>query len=142
MIAAYLDSSVVLRIITRAPNPLPEWNTLSFGVSSQLLRVECFRTIERMWRQHELSEEELEAKRTAITGMLRNIELREINPEIARAADPFPTYVDTLDAIHLATALAYRRAQRDDGPILFATHDRQLAKAATALHFDVIGLAA
>ena len=76
--------------------------------------------------------------------MLANIQLREIQPSIlARAADPFPTFIGSLDAIHLATALAFRHTQPEgERPLLFATHDRQLAKAAAALHFDVIGVAA
>jgi hypothetical protein len=46
-----------------------------------------------------------------------------------------------LDALHLATAMLYRTTQsRDERPILFATHDVQLAKAAKAMLFDVIGV--
>jgi predicted nucleic acid-binding protein len=144
LIAAYVDASVVMRIILRQPNQLREWPSLDLGVSSELLSVECYRTVERVWRNHEFDDEEFEAKRAEVTAMLRNLELRSIEPAILhRAAEPFPSYIATLDAVHLATALAYRREQpEDERPILFATHDRQLAKAAAALDFEVIGIAA
>jgi uncharacterized protein len=53
----------------------------------------------------------------------------------ARAADPFPTLVRTLDALHLASALAVRTATAD---LYLATHDRELAIAAEALGFRVL----
>ncbi|HEY0157966.1 MAG TPA: PIN domain-containing protein [Thermoanaerobaculia bacterium] len=113
-------------------------------MSSDLLRVECYRAIERLWREGTLDEARAELKKAELTALLRNLHLRPAESTIlARAAEPFPTYVATLDAIHLATALAYRRAQpEDERPILFATHDKQLAKAAAALRFEVIGVAA
>lgn len=131
-----------MRIILRQPNPLPEWPSLDLGVSSELLRIECYRTVERIWRHQQLSDEEFEAKRADVTAMLRNLELRVIEPPVlARAAEPYPSYIATLDAIHLATALAYRRVQaEDERPILFATHDKQLARAAAALNFEVVGI--
>jgi predicted nucleic acid-binding protein len=52
-------------------------------------------------------------------------------------ADLFPTSLGTLDALHLATALAIR----DELPSMaFATHDRSLANAATAVGYEVHGL--
>ena len=143
MITAYLDSSVIVRVVLSETAALEEWNTLEAGVSSVLARAECHRSLERRWRNRELTDEQFESKRAALNATLGQLDLRPVDSEIlGLASNPFPTWVATLDAIHLATALAYRRAQQDDGPILFATHDRQLAKAATALHFDVIGLAA
>lgn len=139
MTTIYLDSSVILRIILRSPDPLPEWDFIPFSVSSALLEVECYRTIHRMRHTGELTAAEAEAKRAKVDEMLRDVQLRAIEPQIlARAAEPFPASVATLDAIHLATAVAYR----DERPILFATHDKQLAKAAAALRFEVIGVAA
>lgn len=36
--------------------------------------------------------------------------------------------------------MTYRSAQPpDERPLLFATHDTQLARAARAMHFEVIG---
>jgi hypothetical protein len=47
-----------------------------------------------------------------------------------------PTIVKTLDAIHLASALAIRERRGID--LLFATHDNQQATAARALGFMCI----
>jgi hypothetical protein len=56
---------------------------------------------------------------------------------LARAADPFPTDLGSLDAIHLATALELRH---EFPTLTFATHDRQLAIAALAMGFEVLGV--
>lgn len=143
MIAAYLDSSVLVRVILEQPNPLADWNRLELGFSSQLARVECYRAIEGLWRRHILDEDQYESMRKRVDATFKNIELLEINEPILKlAAKPFAEWVASLDAIHLATAIVCRRSQRvDERPILFATHDRQLAKAAEAMHFDVIGAA-
>jgi hypothetical protein len=56
------------------------------------------------------------------------------------ASSPMPAILGTLDALHLATAGLYREAQpAGEPPIVFATHDRQLAIAAEAMRFTVIG---
>lgn len=47
------------------------------------------------------------------------------------------TSVGTLDALHLATALAVR-AQVPS--MVLATHDRELGLAATAMGFNVLGV--
>jgi hypothetical protein len=45
-----------------------------------------------------------------------------------------------LDSLHLTTALMIRVSQpRDQSPLVFATHDRELAAAARAVNFEVIG---
>ena len=56
---------------------------------------------------------------------------------LARAADPFPTMVGSLDAIHLASALLIRDDFEDLG---FATHDQGLGTAARATGFAVHGV--
>ncbi len=141
MIGAYFDSSVYVRIILNEENLLREWDTIDLGVSSTLMRVECYRTIERLWRIRDLNDSQYEAARAKADEMLRHVHLAAIDDDvIALAAKPFPRFVNSLDAIHLATAITYRRMQpKDERPILFATHDQQLAKAAAAMHFDVIG---
>jgi hypothetical protein len=48
------------------------------------------------------------------------------------------TSVKTLDAIHLASALAFQ--ERRNAPVVFATHDPRQVTAARALGFDCIGV--
>ena len=57
---------------------------------------------------------------------------------LTRAGESLPLPVKTLDAIHLATALQWRERRAPD--LVFATHDRQLGRAASALGFPVIGV--
>jgi ABC-type lipoprotein export system ATPase subunit len=48
-----------------------------------------------------------------------------------------PTSLGSLDAIHLATVLALAKELGEK--LVIATHDRQLAAAAKAFGFDVVG---
>ena len=122
--------------------PLPEWHQLEGGVSSALASVECHRTLDRLWRIGDLSDEKLAMKRAETLAILNRLHTVPIADFIVDGAcKPFPSVLGALDAIHLATALAYRRAQpEDERPILFATHDKQLARAAAALNFEVVGI--
>jgi predicted nucleic acid-binding protein len=143
-VIAYLDASVLLRIILEQPMPLPEWDQLEGGVSSVLASIECHRTLDRLWRIGDLSDEKLTMKRAETMTILNRLQSFAISDSVVdEARQPFPSVLGALDAIHLATALAYRRTQSEhERPILFATHDKQLARAAAALQFEVIGVAA
>ncbi len=142
MIGAYLDTSVLLRIILREPHPLAEWDELELGVASHILQVECLRTLHRLWLHRQLDDAEYEEKVSRATSMIRYLELISVDERvIASAKGPMPLALTSLDAIHLASAIVYRKAQpSDERPIVFATHDVALARAATAMHFDVIGV--
>ena len=138
---AYIDTSVVLRIVLQQPSPLAEWYDLNHGVSSALLGVECRRSLDRMWRQGFLSETEVTAKRAEAEAILQRLDQLALNHEVLEtASDAIPTPLGTLDALHLASAVLYRRTQPDDErPIVMATHDKALAEAARAMRFDAIG---
>ena len=138
---AYVDSSVVLRIILEQPSPLAEWDQLDVGVSSPLIAVECHRALDRYWREDRLSDSALAAKRTETEAILHRFDSVSLDETVLRAAaQPLPTIVTTLDAIHLVSAVLYRAIQPpDERPLIFATHDLQLARAARAMHFEVIG---
>lgn len=140
-VIAYIDSSVLMRIILREPNPLAEWPDLHGGVSSALLVVEGFRVFDRLWHSNELSEDELAEKQATFRTFLQRLDIRQLDETVLDiAAQSLPTPLAALDAIHLSTAIVYRSSQPDDErPILFATHDKQLATAARAMHFEVIG---
>jgi len=55
---------------------------------------------------------------------------------LERAAEPFPTTLGSLDAVHLASALLVRD---DLEGLAFATHDDALGTAARATGFQVHG---
>lgn len=137
---AYLDTSVVLRIVLGSPEPLAEWPALDGGVSSALLRVECYRALERLWHNGELDTETVTSKRRDVETILARLITIRLSDEVLHlAAEPLPTHLNTLDALHLSSAILYRRSAAVNEHLLFATHDKVLAKAARELHFEVIG---
>lgn len=138
---AYLDSSVILRIVLKSPDPLREWPQLEEGLSSALTRVECYRAVEKLWHDRRLSDDAATRKRLELDNVLRRVEPLPLTDDVLRvAAQPLPTHLKTLDALHLATAIVFRRGSGTAPQhLLFATHDKQLARAARELHFDVIG---
>ena len=135
---AYVDSSVVLRIVLGQPDPLPEWSRLERAISSELLRVECLRTIDRLRIRAGLDDRTVADRRGALLETIEAIDLVALDASIlSRAAEPFPTLVRTLDALHLASALAIREELPS---LVFFTHDVTLGLAAAATGFDVWGL--
>jgi predicted nucleic acid-binding protein len=136
-VTAYIDTSVILRIVLGEPGALRQWRKIDVAISSELTRVEALRSVDRARILLTLSDEELAERREAVLVALGGFHLARVEAEVLRrAAEPFPTLVRTLDAIHLATALL---VQADHEDLVFATHDRQLALAARAVGFTVIG---
>ena len=44
---AYVDSSVVLRVALGEADKLTEWTRITDPISSELIRIECLRTLDR-----------------------------------------------------------------------------------------------
>jgi predicted nucleic acid-binding protein len=136
---AYIDSSVVLRVVLGQPDRLAEWNEITTGVASGLVEVECLRTIDRLRHAVRLSPEETALRREAVYRLLEAVEVVEpTSVVLRRAAQPLPTPLGTLDAIHLATASLWQEARGKQ--LVVATHDRALATAARASGFRVLGV--
>lgn len=135
---AYLDSSVLLRKVLGQPGSLKEWGSIRTGVASALVETECLRTLDRLRLRAGLADRELARRREAVFRLLESFQLVEVTaPILARAAQPLPTELGTLDAIHLATALLWRERTRSD--LVMATHDSALATAAQASGLPVVG---
>ena len=64
---AYVDSSVLLRVVLFQPDRLPEWPTIEQAVTSALTEVECLRTLDRRLRQGLLDPEDLADRRGLVT---------------------------------------------------------------------------
>lgn len=134
---AYVDTSVVLRIALGEPRPLREWRSIEMACSSELLRVESLRSLDRARILLRVSDHEIAERREAVLAIIKGFHIARLDARVLmRAADPFPTLIRTLDAIHLTTALLARIEHED---LAFATHDERLATAARAVGFDVIG---
>jgi predicted nucleic acid-binding protein len=136
---AYVDSSVLLRVALGQPNALTEWHDIERGVSSALVTTESLRTLDRVRLRANLSDIEVARRRATLLALIDSLELVEIdNVVLNRAAQPMPTEIGTLDAIHLASALLWNDALGLDA--LMATHDRALGLAAQAHGFKVLGI--
>ena len=136
---AYVDASVLLRVVLRQPNALPEWTQIDRGVSSALVTTESLRTLDRLRLRAQLSDSELALRRQAVLAVIASLELVEIDATVLdRAAQPMPTELGTLDAIHLASALLFRESTGEE--LMMATHDRALALGAQAHGIRVIGI--
>jgi predicted nucleic acid-binding protein len=140
-VIAYLDSSTILRIVLGQANAFKEWRSITQGVVSALVEVECLRTLDRLRLAEGLKDAEIAARRETVFRLLEAIEVVELTrPILSRAAQPLPTTLGTLDAIHLATALLWKEQTRSD--LVMATHDEGLATASRASGLRVVGVSA
>jgi predicted nucleic acid-binding protein len=136
---AYVDASVLLRVALRQPDALPEWRQIEQGVSSALALTESLRTLDRLRLRARLDDADVATRRATILQLIGSLELVEIDALVLdRAAQPMPTELGTLDAIHLATALLWKDMTRAD--LVMATHDGTLALGAQAHGLRVVGM--
>jgi predicted nucleic acid-binding protein len=138
-VIAYLDSSVLLRVVLGQSDQLAEWTRISKGIVSRLAEVECMRTMDRLRLAGRLTLEESVVQRELMNRVLDGLDLVELTSAVLhRAAQPMVAPLGSLDAIHLATAELWRETRGEN--IVFATHDRALGLGARASGFQVIGL--
>ncbi len=123
----YLDSSVALaQLLAEDRVPAPGLWAESL-VSSRLLAYEVWTRIHAY---------DLEATHSDDTrGLLGRVSFLELAPLVlARALEPFPVAVRTLDALHLAT-LEYLRAHGQT--VRLATYDDRMKTAARAMRIEL-----
>ena len=137
---AYVDASILLRLVLRQPDALSEWRQIEQGVSSALILTECLRTLDRVRLRATLPDAEVASRRAKLFELVASLDLVDIDAVVLeRASQPMPTELGTLDAIHLATALLWKEMARVD--LTMATHDTALAVAAQAHGLPVVGVA-
>jgi hypothetical protein len=125
-----------MRRLLKQPGAFTDWSAWDLAVSSELLRVEAHRVLDRLRLQRAFRDADLAELHRLLQASFRALEFMPLNRAVLnRAADPFPTILGTLDAIHLASALLWME-ERDEA-ITFLTHDTQLAVAARACGLDV-----
>jgi len=138
-VIAYVDASVLLRFALGQPDALPEWRQIERGVSSALIRTESLRTLDRLRLRANLADAEVAKRRATVLAVIASLEVVDIGEAVLdRAAQPMPTEVGILDAIHLATALLWKEMRRVD--LVMATHDEALALGAQAHGLPVVGV--
>ena len=134
----YLDTSVVLRILTGQSGAWDGWAQWESAYSSDLLGLEARRTLDRMRLEGALDDEAVAGAQEGlalIEASIGRIPLSRLL--LARAALPMAVVVKTLDAIHLASALRLAELRRK--PVLFVTHDAKQALAARTLGLSCAG---
>ena len=136
---AYLDASVVLRKLQREAGSLKEWGQWERAFSSELLRVEVLRAVDRARLRGALTDNEVADIVMTARAILDGLELLKLSPSILnRAAQSFLTPLGTLDALHLASAV--RLAESTGIELTFLTHDVELGTAARSMNFVVKGV--
>ncbi len=136
---AYIDASVLLRVALGQANALSEWRHIDRGISSALVTTESLRTLDRVRLRAGLTDLEMARRRSTVLALIDSLELIEIDSLVLdRAAQPMPTELGTLDAIHLASSLLWQDASGED--LTMATHDRALGVAAQAHGLKVVGV--
>lgn len=137
---AYVDASVLLRVALGQPDTLREWSEIRRGVASALILTESLRTLDRVRLRVALRDADVAARRAIVLRLIASLQLVDVDAAVLeRAAQPMPTLIGTLDAIHLATALLWQDAT--GSRLVFATHDAELGLAAYAHGFVVAGAA-
>jgi predicted nucleic acid-binding protein len=103
-----------------------------------LIATESRRTLDRLRLRTRLADREISKRRSTILASIESLDLVEIDGTVLkRAAQPIPTELGTLDAIHLATALLWN--ETTGVALVMATHDPALALAAEAHGLTVVG---
>jgi len=124
----YVDTSVVLAALLAEDRRPPAEFWAQHLVSSRVLEYETWTRLNARRCPDDVAE--------AARRLVGSADLVEMTPTVlARALEPFPAPVRTLDALHLATA-AYLQAQ--GMRLQFATYDVRQAEAALAMKLDVL----
>ena len=126
----YLDTSVALAHLLAEDRAPPEGLWAEPLISSRLIEYEIWTRIHarKLTRSHA-------DEARALLSRLALIELAP--PVLARALEPFPKPVRTLDALHLAS-MDFLRKQGQS--VTFASYDDRLIHAARALRFPLYKL--
>ena len=135
----YMDTSVILRRLLGEPDGLEPWGGWERLYTSVLTRVEYFRVIDRLRLESKINDAGRVALQERFAIFWQTSHRIPLSDSIVRrAAQPFPTIVGSLDALHLASAVAVRASGVNEMTVL--THDKQLGRAAAAVEFAVQGV--
>lgn len=135
----YLDSSAVLRYVFGQPGYIDLSTRTELAIASPLTGIECLRSLDRD-RLAGSPEADRRARLDVLGAVVeRLIEVELTRAILSRAAGPMPLPLGTLDAIHLVSALHWHEFNPQT-ELLFATHDRALARAARLCGLTVLGV--
>jgi predicted nucleic acid-binding protein len=139
MKSVYIDTSVILRRLLAQPGALKEWGAWDEVVTSEITRVEFFRTLDRMRLAGGLADEGYAALAAEFAAAWAQSIRVPVSPDVlARASQAFPTTLGALDALHLASLLLVETVLGRRVTLL--THDRQLSLAARSMGVACAGV--
>ena len=123
----YIDSSVTLAHLLLEPRAPPGSLWTGPLVSSQLLEYEVWNRIHAYGLGRSHGEE--------VQGLLMRVDLIEMTAAVlARALEPFPVPIRTLDSLHLSTIEHIRRRGET---LELASYDNRMLAAAQALGISI-----
>jgi predicted nucleic acid-binding protein len=135
----YIDSSVLLRVLLNESNSLEDLVSVDYMVSSSLLKTECYRTLDRARITNRLDSKSFIRVLQSLQDVFDRIEFIHLTEVILeRAGRPLGVSLGTLDAMHLVSALLWKESYGKN--LVFATHDKELGKAAEVFGFRILGL--
>ena len=135
---AYIDSSVMLRVLLNQKGRLKEIKQVDRPISSILLRIECLRTLDRLKVTGHLKEAAFVKTTQEFFEVCATFEFVRLTPSVlSRAGSSMAVPLGTLDAIHLSSAVIW--AENFERRPIFLTHDNMLGKAAIVNGFSVLG---
>ena len=128
----YLDSSVALAQILGEDRRPPTALWTERAAASRLLEYEVWVTLH--------SRGFAETHSVTATDLIAGVNLLELSEAVlARALEPVPAPLRTLDALHLATV---HHLHRHGQPVRLATYDRHMAGVARLMGFPLYDLGA
>lgn len=126
----YVETSVALAELLAEDQTPPESLWREPLIASRLLEYEVWTRVHarRLTTTHG----------EAVRQLLGRLSFLELSPPVlARALEPFPVALRTLDALHLAS-VEFLRSQRQ--PVALATYDQRMQTAARALGVPLAAL--
>lgn len=139
----YFDSSILLAILLdekRKPEAKALWNEATVRVSSILLKLETVFVLRRTYEhnKNKLDPGWITKKATELTEYLQETNTLVIDEDIVKAIvlKKEISRCKTLDAIHIATALEFRKLV-PSSDFYFYTYDKGMADLAKAFRFKI-----
>lgn len=135
----YVDSSVILRRFLEEANALQSLDNVTWGITSQITKLECMRTLDRLHIRSLIDSKEFAYIRSRCLHLMTKMEIVQITDHLLAFAEAsFSVPIGSLDSLHLSSAILWKK--KNGEPITFMTHDKELALAATSQGFMVKGV--
>ena len=139
----YLDSSVILSIIFQEPTldkSIEIWKSIEMRVSSILLEAECKKSIKRYYfrNKKKLTSTWKNKKLEELDKLLEEIHFKNVDSSTIQivANEDILSGCRTLDALHLSTAIEFRK-EFGDSLVIFS-YDKDFNKVAKELKFKTL----